>query len=235
MNVIGITAVTSKAAALSYLHIVETSLTQTGKHPEIIVQSSSVDLCIQAIQQAMQNKPLQLIELLLYSLTKLWEAGATVAIIPNNSSHLVIEEIAKQSPVKCISIIDPVIEKCKAEQYRSTCIIGPSAVTKSKMYESPLANDGINVVTPDSEEQQFLQDVIFDASKKGNIDEEKKQEVKKIFKKIQARNSFDSVIVSCSELTDILTSTFTGLPVINPFQLQAEASLRHATPLLAAE
>lgn len=228
MSVIGITAVTSKAAAMSYLHIVETALKKEWKHPEIIIHSPSVDLCLQAIQQAMKNQPKHLIKLLLYSLSKLSASGATLAIIPNNSAHLVIQELQKESPIKCISIIEPIVEKCKSERFQKICIIGPSSVIHSKMYETPLLKEGIGTVAPNPKDQKILQDIIFSASMKGSMSKKQKEAVKELFNKIKNTACFDALVISCSELTDVITPEFTQIPTINPFKLQSEAVLQDA-------
>lgn len=230
MKTLGIVAVTHKAASMSYDYIAEQGIKQYSKHPEILIHSQSMHYYSGALKALNEGNRTPLTDLLQRSLEVLKNNGVQIVCIPNNSAHRVLSDLQVPDSMQLISIIDPVIETCELRQYQSVCLMGPSAVVKSRMFADPLSKRNISCIVPEEEEQAIVQEIIAKAGTTATIDSDSIEKIQRIVNRLKRENAFQAVIVACSELTSILPESFLEMPVLNPFQLLVQKALDEAVP-----
>jgi aspartate racemase len=230
MLTIGITAVTPKGGMESMQYITrESKRRYSGEHPRIIIESTSTHKYIEAVEKASKGNKMSLVELLLDSTTSLFLAGAELIIIPNNSVMSVFEEINAKSPVKILDLAGAVSEECQLKNYSSVCIIGPTPLIKSKVYQKSLESLEINVVTPEGKDQEFLHQEIMQATKEGKaISQHAKTKIHQILAQLKNIYGFEAVIAACSEMSSILSAKGNKNSILNPFEILAEKALKEA-------
>lgn len=226
MKTIGITAVTQKSGIECFQYITrESKKRYQGKHPRIILECTSIHEYVRVIENGDKKG---LIALLLDSLNALHGAGATVAIIPNNSSLGVFDELKNQSPIELISLSEAVKDECVANKFHSICLLGPSPVINNRSYQKILEDLKLTTVVLDPVAQEFVHNEIMAATKKGEeIGFEAQLKIRQLLAEKGKLQKFDAIIVACSELLNILPKDGPA-KIINPFEVLAEKVLGKA-------
>lgn len=226
MKAIGIVAVTPKSGVDVFKYINTRAKDLDENQPRMFIESTPIDQYVKAFDQMASGNKSLIIEVLANSLEALGRAGSQIAIIPNNSSLSVFEEIQKKSPIMLVNMLDAIVEECQAQKLKKLAIFGPSPVIKGKVYQNPLEKVGLSIVIPSDIEQEFLQKEIMLATKGGVISENSLKEIHEIYAKLRNSENFDAVIIACSELTMILPPPNEDIRVLNPFNLLADEALK---------
>jgi len=171
---------------------------------------------------------------LLQTAEKLKKAGSDFIIIPCNTSHYFIDDLRRFINIPIISMIEETVLFVR-ENYPHIKKIGLLATTgtiKTEIYNGPFKNAGIELLTPNVEDQECLvMEAIYgnDGIKAG-----KKNLPTKLLQK--AANTLfergaEAIILGCTEIPLALNKKNTFSPLINPTKILANRAVDLSTAL----
>lgn len=161
---------------------------------------------------------------ILKSLACLKAGGAELAIMAANSPHSVLPDIVGQSPLPILSIVDCVGEEARARGMKKLLLTGIRYTMKSSFYPQGLAKYGIEVIVPNDEEKDIIDDIIFSELVIHRRTEASRQK----FLNIIHGYDVDGVILGCTELPQLIDRQDTETPLLNSLLLHCRAVLREA-------
>jgi aspartate racemase len=223
---VGIIAVSFEGAALCYRTFCQEAMALAGNlsHPEVSVHNHSLKDYMDFIENGDWNG---VVDLMVSSGKKLAAAGANFAVCPDNTVHQVFEQVAKQSPVPLLSIIDVVSDECKRRGYRKVGVLGTKYTMKGPMYKEALAKRMIKMVVPDAKDKERVNSVIFDELVPEGVTESSVKVLVDVVQKLKNAGC-DAVILGCTELPLVLNMKNSPLPVVDSTRLLALKALEHA-------
>lgn len=165
----------------------------------------------------------ELTRLLLDSIRAVYASGATVAVIPANAVHVVIDDLHAQAPIPVISMLDVVTAACTRRGLRHIGVLGTTWIMKSKLYDAPLTASGIQAHHPEPHEQQTLHEVITNQLHHNVILEDSTRRLIAITERMRA-DGCDGILLACTELPMCLNDANCGIPALDTTQLLADAA-----------
>jgi aspartate racemase len=223
---VGIIAVSFEGAALCYRTFCEEAMALAGdqSHPEVSMHNHSLKDYMDFIENGNWDG---VVDLMVSSGRKLAAAGANFAICPDNTVHQVFEQVAKQSPVPLLSIIEVVSDECKNRGYRKVGVLGTKYTMKGPMYKEALAKRMIEMVVPDAKDKERVNSVIFDELVPEGATESSVKVLVDVVQKLKNAGC-DAVILGCTELPLVLNMRNSPLPVVDSTRLLALKALEYA-------
>jgi aspartate racemase len=223
---VGIIAVSFEGAALCYRTFCEEAMARAGglSHPEVSVHNHSLKDYMDFIEDGDWDG---VVDLMVSSGKKLAAAGANFAVCPDNTVHQVFEQVAKQSPVPLLSIIDVVSDECKKRGYGKVGVLGTKYTMQGSMYRDALAKRNIEMAVPDAKDQDKVNSVIFDELVPEGVTKSSIKALIDVVERLKLAGC-EAVVLGCTELPLVLNVGNSPLPVVDSTRLLALKALEYA-------
>ncbi|MCB2172485.1 aspartate/glutamate racemase family protein [archaeon] len=217
---------TPESTITYYMHIVHRYHELYGDHgyPETII----VGVSFQQYEDWMMKEDWDSIEkALLEGLKTLKRAGADFAVIATNTMHILFEKLQKQIDMPLISIVDATAEAIKAEGFKKVGLIGTQFSMTKPFYREGLKKQGIEVVTPNKEDRDYIVKVIFEELSIGKLTEESRKGYLKIIDKLVEQGA-EGIVLGCTEIPLLIRQKDTDIKVFDTATVHAEKALQYA-------
>lgn len=188
--------------------------------PEIIINSVNLK---DFTRLAEKNNWNEITRLISEKFNQLQSCGAEFGVIASNTPHRVFNDIKKLTSLPLISIVNVTLQLAKTLNVDKLCLLGTMFTMSSSFYQDTFYEAGIELVTPNKNEQEYLQDKIFSELQIGLFKEDTKQEFLRIIKRIEEHNNTNGVIMACTELPLILKKEDIRTHYIDPAQIHIDA------------
>ena len=99
------------------------------------------------------------------------------------------------------------------------------------VYRDQLVPIGLHPVTPNLEERNHINSIIFDRLVFNRVTKKDLSDLLSIIERMQAEEKCDAVVLGCTELPLILNDEVSPLPTLDSTRLLARAAIREATGL----
>lgn len=191
-----------------------------GSYPEIIINSINITKMISFIEK--DDKP-GLISYLSDGVKSLADGGADIALIASNTPHLVFNELAANSAIPLVSIVEQTRIEAKRLGLKRTGLIGTAFTMNNRFYHDDFEKDDIEVVTPDEESKEYIHVKIFSELVSGIIKDDTRNRFVEIIKRMKSDSGIDGLILGCTELPLILSEgDIPDLPFLNTTALHTK-------------
>lgn len=194
--------------------------------PKLTIESINIYEMLTSIEK---NDLAETVNILVKAINNLYRAGATYASFTAITPHIVFDEVAQQSPIPLINMLELVAEKCVSQNYKRPLLLGTSFTMTRSFFIETLRKYDIDVVLPDQNNLLFVARKIMDELEKGIFKSETKEQFVKLIEEQQTVNQIDSVILGCTELPLLLNQDDTSVPLLNPVELHIEKILDNLT------
>jgi aspartate racemase len=164
------------------------------------------------------------IEYIMHGIRGLEAAGAEFIAMAANSPHTVYREVSEAAEVPMISIAEATAEKAAEHEVDKALLLGIKHTMQASFYHEKLGERGVEVVTPDEEEQDEIDRIIFDELVIGIHDEESKERLLEIMEGYPV----DAVVLGCTELPLVIGEADTALTVLDTVDIHVDAILDYA-------
>jgi aspartate racemase len=226
---IGIVAVSYEGAALCYQSICAEAASVMGEyqHPEITMHSFPLADYVRFFSSLDWEGAARL---LLLSGERVARAGADFAICPANTAHEAFEFMGQRSPIPWLHIVEVVAEVAASRGMSKLGILGTRFLMEGKVYPEVLSNRGIRAVTPEAEQRERINSLIFEELVKGTL----KSSTREYFQGVVAdlaSAGCDAVVMGCTEIPLILRPEDVEVPLLDSTRLLARAALEEAVRL----
>lgn len=223
---IGIVAVSYEGAALCYQSICAEAASVMGEHhhPQITMHTFPLADYLRFVSRLDWEG---VARLLLESVERVARAGADFAICPANTAHEAFEFMRPRSPIPWLHIVEVVAEVASSRGCSKLGILGTKFLMEGKVYREVLSNRGIGAVTPEADERERINTLIFEELVKGILKSSTREYFRGVVAEL-ARIGCDGAVMACTEIPLILRAEDVEVPLLDSTRILAQAALEEA-------
>jgi aspartate racemase len=197
--------------------------TGDGSYPEFIINNVNLRKGLDFMDA---NELSGMADYLLEATGKLARAGADFGIISANTPHIVFDEVAHKSPIPLISIVEATCAAAKARSLKRLALFGTRYTMQAMFYPKVFSREGIELILPEREEQDYIHDKYFSELVPGKFLPETRTGLLAIVDRMKARSHIDGVILAGTELPLILCDPhYNGIQFLNTTKIHCEAAV----------
>ncbi len=137
-----------------------------GSYPQFVI--NSIDLK-KGIDFMNANNLAGMANYLLEEIIKLPRAGVDFGIIAANTPHIVFDDIASRSPIPLISIVETTCAAAKVRGLKKLALFGTKFTMQSDFYQKVFKREGIDLIVPESKDQDYIHEKYFSELVPGNF------------------------------------------------------------------
>ena len=172
--------------------------------PHILI--NSIDLAAMLALVAANNLD-ALADHLVREIDRLARAGAELAIITSNTTHIVYDRVQPRARIPMVSIVEATRDHVLAAGIRRVGIIGSRFVTEGTFYSEVFARRGLAVVVPGPEERAYIDKEYQSNFIYGRFPAAARVRILEIVTQMARRDGIDGVILGGTELPLALGDT----------------------------
>ncbi len=161
---------------------------------------------------------------------RLKNGGAEQITICTNTMHLMADDVEKATGLPVLHIADTTAEEIKAQGVSKVLLLGTRFTMEKDFYKGRL-NDihGIEVLIPEPQDIDIVNNIIYNELVLGSIKEESKKEYLRVIDLMVAKGA-QGVILGCTEIPLLIKQEDCTVPVFDTTTIHAvktvEAALR---------
>ena len=154
---------------------------------------------------------------------KLETAGADYIVICTNTMHKVVPVMKKYINIPVIHIAEAAYGRIAPKGIKNIGLLGTKYTMQQDFYKSILIDKGLNVIIPDEEDIEFINNVIFNELCCGEINPKSKQKFIEIVEKLKKKGA-EGVILGCTEIVMLISQKDIDIPVFDTTAIHAETA-----------
>ena len=182
-------------------------------YPEIIIYSVNMATFIGHMQNADYKSAT---EYLSYCIHQLENAGADFIAISSNTPHLLFNELKKTCNRPIISIVETAKTEAKKLKLKKIGLIGTKFTMQTSFYADVFNQSGIELVVPDSNDIEIINNKLFTEIELGLFKDETKTLILDIVQKMIEHHNIEALILGCTEFPLMFTKDeYLNIPFIN--------------------
>ncbi|MHA1952607.1 MAG: aspartate/glutamate racemase family protein [Candidatus Heimdallarchaeaceae archaeon] len=227
MKKIGIIGGLSAESTIEYYKIIikEYNKLKGGiASPLLIIESLNLEEVRNLVDKDKWDEVFQII---LQSAQNLEKAGAGVIIIATNTIHKIFDQVKESITTPMISIVDATAEAIKEQGLSKVGLLGTIYAIKAEFYQKVLYKHNLETIIPNQEDQEYVNQVIFDELVQHILNDESKKEYIRIIKRLQEQGA-EGVILGCTEIPLLVKQEESTIPLFDTTTIHALATLRYA-------
>ena len=153
-----------------------------------------------------------------YNLEK---AGADFIVICTNTMHKVVNQIKEKISIPILHIAEMTAEKILEKGLENIALLGTKYTMEQDFYKSKLIEKGINVIIPDKNDIEIINEVIYDELCLGTINSDSKKKFLEIVDKLRSKGA-EGIILGCTEIGLLIKNEDTDVPLFDTAIIHAE-------------
>ncbi len=224
MKTVGIIGGIGPESTIEYYRLVIASYReeiQDGSYPSIIINSIDLKKMLTLIEA---NKFTKVIEYLIDEMQRLARAGADFGLLAANTPHVVFDELRRQSPLPLLSIVEATYEAAKDLGLKKLGLFGTRFTMQGRFYPEAFSREGIQLVVPAEDEQDYIHDKYMNELIKGMVLPETREHLLTIVDRMKERDGIGGLILGGTELPLILRDDMSrGIPFLDTTQIHVKA------------
>lgn len=158
---------------------------------------------------------------------RLEAAGANFIIIATNTMHLVFDQVQASVNVPMLSLLDAVCEAILARNMKKVGLLGTRFTMEKTFYQDALIRKGITMLVPDTDDREYVNNVIYDELVVCQIRDESRARFLAIISKLAACGA-EGIILGCTEIPLLVSEADARIPLFDTTAIHAEAALNYA-------
>ena len=226
MKTIGIVAHSAEGGALCFLTACREGSARLGPylHPTIVLSAIPMAWSMEGWRT---GDHAAVARFLSQGVQQVADAGADFYVCPDNTAHIVLEQIAEELPIPGLHIAEVVCREVTASGFRHVGLLGTEWTMTGPVYANALAKLGLPLSIPGEAMRARLHAAIFDELCQGIFREQTTRLFLDAVEDLRS-NGADCVILGCTEIPLIVTSANAPLPVLDSTRLLAKHAVMEA-------
>ena len=159
-----------------------------------------------------------------YNLEK---AGADFIVICTNTMHKVVNQIKEKISIPILHIAEMTAEKILEKGLKNIALLGTKYTMEQDFYKSKLIEKGINVIIPDKNDIETINEVIYDELCLGTINFNSKKKFLEIVDKPRSKGA-EGIILGCTEIGLLIKNEDTDVPLFDTAIIHAEQAAMYS-------
>ena len=160
-------------------------------------------------------------EILGEAANNLEKAGADFIVICTNTMHKVVNQIKEKISIPILHIAEMTAEKILEKGLKNIALLGTKYTMEQDFYKSKLIEKGINVIIPDKNDIEIINEVIYDELCLGTINSDSKKKFLEIVDKLRNKG-VEGIILGCTEIGLLIKNADTDVPLFDTAIIHAE-------------
>ena len=160
-------------------------------------------------------------EILGEAANNLEKAGADFIVICTNTMHKVVSQIKEKISIPILHIAEMTAEKILEKGLKNIALLGTKYTMEQDFYKSKLIEKGINVIIPDKNDIEIINEVIYDELCLGTINSDSKKKFLEIVDKLRNKGA-EGIILGCTEIGLLIKNADTDVPLFDTAIIHAE-------------
>ena len=226
MKTIGIVAHSAEGAALCFLTACREGGAQLGAHmhPTIVMSALPMALSMPGWESGNHQ---DVAKYLAQGVELVADAGADFYVCPDNTAHIVLEQIAEDLPLPGLHIAKVVCHEIMSHGWKRVGLLGTKWTMTGPVYARALEQLGLERIVPDEATREQLNTAIFDELCQSIFNARTTQRFVNAVEDLKARGA-ECVILGCTEIPLIITAANSPLPVLDSTRLLARYAVTEA-------
>ena len=158
---------------------------------------------------------------------QLQTAGAEAIVLCAVTLHLMVPELEQLVQIPIIHVAEATVSELRAQDIRKTALLGTKFTMEAAFFKDILLQQGIEVLLPGADEQQFIHQTIFDELDRGILLAETKARYLAIIQNLVAKGA-EAVILGCTEIPLLIKPEDCTVPVFDTTLIHATAAAKFA-------
>jgi len=235
MKTLGIVAHSAEGGSLCFITACREGQKLMGPHmhPEIVVSAIPMGLSMPGWES---GDHATVARFLRRGVEQVAAAGADFHICPDNTAHIVLEQIAHTLPIPGMHIADVVSREMADRGLRKAALLGTEWTMTGPVYARALRQRGFECLIPDAPTRSRIDRAIFDELCRGVFKPATTALFAQAIEVLGSRGA-DCAILGCTEIPLIISEADSALPVLDSTRLLARYAIKEAVddrPLTAA-
>lgn len=223
MKKLGLVGGMGPESTIPYYHdIVYGVQKKTGKQffPNLTIESVNVFEVLNFCKEEEYDK---LTDYLLKAINSLAQSGADFGALSANTPHIVFDRLKEKSPIPLISIVEAACEEAERRGLHKIGLLGTVFTMTGDFFKKPFLKKGIEIVTPNNSNMQFINDKISSELELGIVKDETLKEFQKIIQRMKDENDIQAVILGCTELPLLLNDTNSPVACLDTMRIHIDS------------
>jgi aspartate racemase len=196
---------------------------QDGSYPQFLLNSIDLEKGRAFIER---NDLSALAKFLVEEIAKLFKAGADFGLIAANTPHLVFDEVAAESPIPLISIVEVTCAEAKARSMRRLGLFGTRYTMQADFYPKVFSKQNIELIAPEPADQDYIHRKYFGELVVGKFLSETRTGLLEIVDRMKRTANIEGVILAGTELPLILREPdHNGVPFLDTTRIHCKAAV----------
>ncbi|WP_262119295.1 aspartate/glutamate racemase family protein [Bacillus subtilis] len=152
------------------------------------------------------------------------KAGADFVVICTNTMHKVLGYIQEMITIPILHIADATAEQIIRQDIRSVGLLGTKYTMEQDFYKSSIESHDINVVVPNDDERELINNIIYQELCLGEIKQSSKNIYKKIINNLVDRGA-EGIILGCTEIGLLVKVEDSEVPLFDTTLIHAQKAV----------
>lgn len=222
MKKLGLVGGMGPESTIPYYHdIVYGVQNRIGKNffPNLAIESVNV---FDILKLCNEQKYDELTSYLMQAVQSLIAGGADFIALSANTPHIVFDRLQEQSTVPLVSIVEAARNETIRLNKRKVGLLGTIFTMTEDFFKKPFYSSDIEIITPTTDEMEYINSKISSELELGIIKEETLQGFQKIIKRMQQEDRIEAVILGCTELPLLLNDETSPIPCLDTMKIHIQ-------------
>ncbi|MDP0484545.1 aspartate/glutamate racemase family protein [Bacillus subtilis] len=152
------------------------------------------------------------------------KAGADFVVICTNTMHKVLGYIQEMITIPILHIADATAEQIIRQDIRSVGLLGTKYTMEQDFYKSSIESHDINVIVPNDDERELINNIIYQELCLGEIKQSSKNIYKKIINNLVDRGA-EGIILGCTEIGLLVKVEDSEVPLFDTTLIHAQKAV----------
>ncbi|MHA1988937.1 MAG: aspartate/glutamate racemase family protein [Promethearchaeota archaeon] len=166
-------------------------------------------------------------QLVLDAAKTLQNAEADFIVLCANTLHQYVDKLEKVIGLPIIHIADATAKAIKQNGLTKVGLLGTRFTMEMDFYTKRLKEAGIETLTPEKPQRDFIHDAIMNELLKENYKKETKKRFLSIIDELEARGA-EGIVLGCTEIPLLIKQEDVKLPLLNTLEIHAAAVVDYA-------
>lgn len=166
-------------------------------------------------------------DIMVQAALSLERAGADFIVICTNTMHKVVGQMEKEIHIPVLHIAEATAEVLISNGIKKAALLGTKYTMEQDFYKSRLTAKGIEVVIPDSQGIEFVNNTIYKELCLGILSESSRTKLLNLIDSIAAQGA-QGVILGCTEIGLLIHQKDTKVPLFDTTLIHAQKAARNS-------
>ncbi len=139
------------------------------------------------------------------------KAGADCIVLCTNTMHKIADSIENAIEIPFIHIAKETAKEINKNNIKKISLLGTKYTMLEAFYKEKLEEFGIELVIPDDEDIEIINDIIYEELCQGIVKDSSREKYKEIIEKL-SKKDIEGIVLACTEIGILLKQEDVNLP-----------------------